>query len=197
MPKISAPTVAQHRLRQRDALLHAANELLVSAGVSAVTPAAVGAAAGLARPSVYQYFSSGADILAAVIEDAFPRANEALAVALESANGPAERLDIYVRVSLRLAHEGAHRPAAALAAAQLPDACMARLRDLHREQAVPFLQALKELGTPELQLTAQLLGGVLEAAMGAIESGASLATVTERTQALVRAAVGVGQPGAD
>jgi len=195
MPKISAPTVAEHRVRQRDALLHAATELLVDGGVSAVTPAAVGAAAGLARPSVYQYFSCGADILAAVIEDAFPRANEALRVALESANGPAEQLDTYVQVSLRLAHEGAHRPAAALAAAQLPDACMARLRELHHEQAAPFLRALKELGTPELQLTAQLLGGVLEAAMGAVESGASLAAVTERTLTLVRAAVEVATDG--
>lgn len=190
MPKITAPTVAEHRLRQRNALLRAATELLVSGGVSAVTPAAVAAAAGLARPSVYQYFSSGADILAAVIEDAFPRANEALRVALESANGPAEQLDTYVRVSLRLAHEGAHRPAAALAAAQLPDACMARLRDLHHEQATPFLSALKGLGPPDLELTAQLLGGVLEAAMRAIESGASLAAVTDRTLTLVRAAVG-------
>jgi len=195
VPKISAPTVAEHRVRQRDALLHAAVELLVSGGVSAVTPAAVGAAAGLARPSVYQYFSSRADILAAVIEDAFPRANEVLRIALESANGPTERLDTYIRESLRLAHDGAHRPAAALAAAQLPDECMERLRDLHREQAAPFVRALEELGTPELQLTARLLGGVLEAAMGAVESGASLATVTERTLALVRAALGV--PRAD
>ncbi len=189
MPRISAPTVAEHRVRQRDALLHAATELLVEGGVNAVTPAAVAAAAGLARPSVYQYFSSGADILASVIEDAFPRANEALRVALESANGPAEQLDTYVRVSLRLARDGAHRPAAALAAAQLPDECLARLRELHHEQAAPFLRALEELGTPELALTAQLLGGVLEAAMGAIESGASLDSVTERTLALVRAAV--------
>jgi hypothetical protein len=66
---------------------------------------------------------------------------------------------------------------------------MARLRELHREQAAPFLHAMKELGTPDLQLTAQLLGGVLEAAMAAIESGASLATVTERTLTLVLAAV--------
>lgn len=188
MPRISAPTVAEHRVRQRDALLHAATELLVQGGVNAVTPAAVGAAAGLARPSVYQYFSSGADILASVIEDSFPRANEALRVALESANGPAEQLDTYVRVSLRLARDGAHRPAAALAAAQLPDECMARLRELHHEQAAPFLHALEELGTPELELTAQLLGGVLEAAMRAIESGSPLDAVTERTLTLVRAA---------
>jgi AcrR family transcriptional regulator len=191
VPKISAPTVAEHRARQRDALLHAATDLLVTAGVNAVTPAAVSAAAGLARPSFYQYFSSGAGVLAAVIEDAFPRANEELRIALESAGGPAEQLDTYVRVSLRLAHEGAHRPAAALAAAQLPDVCMARLRELHHEQAEPFMRALRELGAPDLELTAQLLGGVLEAAMGAIESGSSLAAVTERTLTLVHAAVSV------
>ncbi|MDN4642819.1 TetR/AcrR family transcriptional regulator [Arthrobacter sp. PsM3] len=188
MPKISAPTVAEHRVRQRSALLEAATELLVSGGVNAVTPAAVGAAAGLARPSVYQYFSSGADILAAVIEDAFPRANARLALALDAVSGPAERLDEYVRVTLLLANEGAHRPAAALAAAQLPKECLARLDELHREQTAPFMQALQELGVPELLITAQLLGGVLEAAMAAVESGASVDTVTERTLALVHMA---------
>ncbi len=195
MPKISAPTVAQHRVRQRDALLHAATELLVSGGVSAVTPAAVGAAAGLARPSVYQYFSSGADILAAVIEDVFPRANESLRAALEGANGPAETLDAYVRETLRLTADGAHRPAAALAAAQLPDECLARLRELHREQAAPLLDALQMLGVSELRLTAQLLGGVIEAAMRAIERGEPLALVTDLTLVLVRAAVGVVTTG--
>ena len=145
MPRISAPTVAQHRMRQRDALLHAATELLVSGGLSAVTPAAVGAAAGLARPSVYQYFSSGAQ-----------------------------------------------RPAAALAAAQLPSECLGRLWELRREQAAPFMDALQALAVPELQLTAQLLGVVLEAAMGAVESGSSLAAVTDLTLALVRSAVSYG-----
>ena len=191
MPKISAPTVAQHRVRQREALLRAATELLVNGGVSAVTPAAVGAAAGLSRPSVYQYFSSGADILAAVVEEAFPPANESLRLALDSAIGPAEKLDTYVRETLRLAAEGAHRPAAALAAAQLPDECLGRLRELHREQAAPFMDALQALGVQQLPLTAQLLSGTLESAMGAIEHGAPLAVVTDLTIALVRAAVGV------
>lgn len=193
MPKIAAPSVAEHRLRQRDALLRAATELLVTGGVSAVTPAAVGAAAGLSRPGVYQYFSSGADILAAVIEDAFPRANESLRNALDGVAGPERRLETYLRETLRLAAEGAHRPAAALAAAlaaaQLPDECLARLGELHREQAAPFLAALEELEVPELQLTARLLAGVIEAAMGAIDTGAPLALVTEHTLALVRFAV--------
>jgi len=189
MPRIKAPTVAEHRVRQREALLNAAKELLIEGGVSAVTPAAVGAAAGLSRPSVYEYFSSGADILTAVIEDAFPRGNAELQSALDSVTSPAERLNVYVRVTLRLAAEGVHRPAAALAAAQLPAECLARLSELHREQAAPFLEALRDLEVPELHITARLLRGVLEAAMAAIESGASLPVVTERTLVFVRSAV--------
>ena len=186
MPKIAAPSVAEHRTRQRDALLRAATELLVTGGVSAVTPTAVGAAAGLSRPGVYQYFSSGADILAAVIEDAFPRANQSLRAALAGVVGPEQRLETYVRETLRLAADGAHRPAAALAAAQLPAECLARLGELHREQAAPFLAALEELEVPEMQLTAGLLTGLIEAAMRAIDTGASLDLVTEHTLALVR-----------
>ncbi|MGO4782722.1 TetR/AcrR family transcriptional regulator [Cryobacterium sp. W22_MBD10_FK3] len=189
MPKISAPTVAEHRRRQREALLAAAIELLVHGGVSAVTPAAVGAAAGLARPSFYQYFDSGAGILAAIIEDSFPRSNALLAIALDGLTEPLDVMDAYVRETLRQATEGAHRPAAALSAAQLPDECRARLAELHHEQIAPFMGALQQLGVPDLMITARLLGGVLEAAMGAIESNADSDAVTRSTIALVHAAV--------
>ncbi len=189
MPKISAATVVEHRARQRGVLLQAATDLLISGGVSAVTPAAVGAAAGLSRPSVYQYFTSGAAILAAIIEDSFPRSNALLSEALEGAGGPVEVLETYVRETLRQAAEGAHRPAAALRAAQLPEECRARLSELHHEQAMPFILALQQLDVPELVVTARLLGGMIEAAMAAVESGSELAAVSERTLALVRAAL--------
>ena len=189
MPKISAPTVVEHRRRQRDALLAAATDLLVHSGVSAVTPAAVGAAAGLARPSVYQYFDSSAGILAAIIEDAFPRSNAKLAVALDGLTDPLEVMDAYIRETLRQAAEGAHRPAAALSAAQLPEAVQARLAHLHREQIAPFIGALQQLAVPDLMITARLLGGVLESAMGAIESGTDPDAVIRTTIALIHAAV--------
>lgn len=189
MPRISAPTVAEHRRRQREALLNAATDLLVQGGVSAVTPAAVGAAAGLARPSVYQYFDSAAGILAAVIEDAFPRSNAQLAVALDGITDPLEVVDCYVRETLRQAAEGAHRSAAALASAQLPDACRDRLDELHREQMAPLMRALQQQGVSEPTIIARLLGGLLQSAMRAVESGSDLQAVTHATLALVRAAV--------
>ena len=189
MPRISAPTVAEHRSRQRTALLRAATGILVTEGISAVTPAAVGAAAGLARPSVYQYFPSAAAIIAAIVEDAFPRANKLLADAIASANTPRERLDTYIRETLRLAADGYHRPASALAGATLPPDCVARLADLHHEQAAPFRQALSELGVPDLPLTAPLLVGIIDAGMTMVETGQPLVDVTERTTALIHAAI--------
>jgi len=90
---------------------------------------------------------------------------------MEPTADPAQRLDAYGRETLRLAPEGAHRAAAALAGAPLPAECRARLVELHREHMAPFLAALHELGVPEPELTGQLLGGALRAAMAAIEGG--------------------------
>ena len=56
MPRIDAPTVAEHHVMRRDAIIAAARDLLGTAGASAVTPAAVAGRSGLARTSVYQYF---------------------------------------------------------------------------------------------------------------------------------------------
>ena len=189
MPKISAPTVAEHRSRQRAALLRSATEILATQGMGAVTPAAVGAAAGLARPSVCQYFSSGGAIIAAIIEDVFPRANQILAESLAAAVTPSERLDAYIRETLRLAAEGYHRPASALAGATLPPECLTRLTELHREQAAPFIQVLSELGVPDLPVTGPLLAGMIEVGMTMVEGGQSLAVVTERTRTLIHAAI--------
>ncbi|MFI1388626.1 TetR/AcrR family transcriptional regulator [Streptomyces griseoaurantiacus] len=186
MPKISASTVAEHRARQREALIGAAIDLLVNEGAAAVTPAAVGARAGLARSSVYQYFDSSAALLATITEEAFRRSNEALARAVAAADGPVERIEAFFRESLRLGAEGAHRPAAALMNAGLPPACLERLRELHLEQVEPFRAAVRQLGTPEPALTADLIAGMLHTALAAIDGGAPLDTVTARTLDLVR-----------
>lgn|SRR5690554_1474447 len=189
MPRIDAPTLAEHRAKQREGLLTAATDILVTKGAMAVNPAAVGAAAGLARSSVYQYFSSGAGIIAAIIEDAFPRSNELMREALDGLTQPWDIVDAYVRETLRQAADGAHRPAAALRTAALPSECLDRLGELHREQIGPLHRALLALEAPEPHITGQLIGGMLEAAMGAVEAGADAEAVTERSLELIRAAV--------
>ena len=185
MPKIAAPTVAEHHDRQRRALLDAAVAILQEGGVAAVTPAAVGSRAGLARSSVYQYFGSGAEIIATVVEEAFPPANAVLAAALEGIADPLEQVDTYVATTLRLGAAGAHRVAAALSAAELPVGCRDRLRDLHREQARPLLDAVAGLGCPSPALAAALAGGVVQAALTQVEAGRPVTEVTQRALQLL------------
>lgn len=190
MPKINASTVAEHRARRREVLIEAAIHILVNEGAAAVTPAAVGARAGLARSSVYQYFGSSAALLATITEEAFRRSTDALNRAMAAADGPAERVEAFFRESLRLGAEGAHRPAAALMNAGLPPACEERLMELHLEQVEPFRAAVRQLGVPEPALTADLMAGMLHTALAAVEGGAALETVTERTLVLVRRCLG-------
>ncbi|WP_093663003.1 TetR/AcrR family transcriptional regulator [Streptomyces radiopugnans] len=186
MPKISASTVAEHRARRREALVGAAIDILVNEGAATVTPAAVGARAGLARSSVYQYSDSSAALLATITEEAFRRSNEAFTGAMAAASGPVERVEAFFRESLRLGSEGAHRPAAALMSAGLPPACQERLMELHLEQVEPFRAAVREIGAPGPELTADLIAGMLHTALTAVEHGAPLDAVTDRTLELVR-----------
>jgi hypothetical protein len=70
--------------------------------------------------------------------------------------------------------------------AGLPPAGQQRLLELHLEQVEPFRAAVRQLGAPEPALTADLVAGMLHTALNAVEHGAPLETVTERTLALVR-----------
>lgn len=190
MPRIDAPTVVEHHAQRRAALIAAAEELLAEQGVDAVTLAAVGSRAGLARSSVYQYFDSAPALVAAVVEDAFPRATDQLRASMAAAGGPAEQVDAYVETALRLAGDRAHRSLRALAGADLPVHCRARMDELHREQTEPLVEALRALGDRDAVLTAALVTGVVRAAAQAVAEGAPAAKVRRRALGLVHQGIG-------
>ncbi len=171
MPKIDAPTVAEHHRRRRADLLAAAIRLLAEGSLDAVTLAAVGEAVGLSRSSVYQYFDSTPALLAAVVEDAFPRAAGRIEGAMGTAETPGQRIDAYVRVALELATDPTHRSLEALADAPLPPECRARIRELHEEQYAPLRAALLARGTPDADLATGLILGLLQGASRAIAAG--------------------------
>ena len=189
MPKITAATVAEHHSKQRETVFRAAMEILVAQGAGAVTPAAVGARAGLARSSVYLYFPSTAALLAALVEDAFTQWDAAIAVALDRAATADERIEAYIRATLQLAAEGSHRAATALMQADLPAPCRARLRELHERVNAPLAAAVAETGVEDPALITRLLGGLLRAGMTAVEEGSPLEPVTAAVLGLVRGAL--------
>lgn len=186
MPKINAATVAEHRAQQRAALIQAAVDILVEQGAAAVTPAAVGARAGLARSSFYQYFPSAAALLAAIVEESFTAADAATAQALDGVREPAARIDAFIRTELLIAARGAHRPAGALMQADLPAECLARVRELHHHHNAPLQAAIAAVTGDSPDLTGQLVGGIVQAAMTAVEHGADPDRVADHALALLR-----------
>jgi len=190
MPKIEAPTVAEHHAQRRAALLAAATDLIAANGLDALTLAAVGSAAGLARSSVYQYFDSTPALLAALVEDVMPRAAEELAAIVAHSATPADRIDAFVTAVLDTATDPLHRSLAALHNAALPPQCRSRLAELHELQYAPLRSALVELQVAQPDVTLRLLLGLCSGAAHAVADGATRRDVLERTLALVHHGLG-------
>lgn len=191
VPKIDAPTVAEHRANQERALLDAARELLLARGRAAVTPAAVGAACGLARSSVYKYFRSGEEILARIVADSFADWGSRVSEAVERAVDTDGRIDAYVRTTLELAGSGAHRIAVLGGGLPRDDYARERLARAHHGLAALLRAALADRGDPDPGLTAELIDGALGRAIDQLGAGRPAGEVMPATMDFVRRAVGI------
>lgn len=187
MPRISAPTVAEHRERQRDALLRAGRDLLITEGAEAVTPARLGESTGLARNSVYTYFPSTGAVLAELVEDGFRRWADAIDVALASVIDPTDRLEQYVSCTLTQAAAGEHRVAVELAHVALPDACRARVGELHGQLESTLRSIIESLGIGDVDDAMVLVQGTIDGALHAADGGAQVEHLTAITLRYVMA----------
>ncbi|NDU74597.1 TetR family transcriptional regulator [Actinomadura sp. DSM 109109] len=171
MPKIQAPTVAEHRAAQRAALLDAARTLLSEETERAPSLAAVARRAGLARSSVYAYFTSRDDLLDALIVDTFPRWSAYVRQQMGKAGTPGDRVLAYVNANLRLVARGDHALARALAATGRADALANSSRLLHGELQTPLRAALADHGAHDPGRTAELVQSLVYSLSRMIEDG--------------------------
>ena len=171
MPRIEAPTIAEHRDQRRAALLAAGHELVLSGGPRAVTMTAVAARAGLSRTAVYEYFASTEDLLAAVLGERMTAWTADVEGALAAAENPQEKIATYVRVSLELIKDGSHGLLVLLSAETLPTHVRRQLSELHATLAAPLSSAVRDLGVPDVDLATRYVQGVVEAAARRIEPG--------------------------
>lgn len=181
MPKINAATVAEHRARQRDALLAAARDVFLDGGYPALTFEALARRAGLARPSVYAYFRTKDDVIIALCEAELPKVAADVEKALRQAVAPRDRIAAYVRTQLDAARQRRHRLVRVLAYAPLPAETRRRIIALHRDLVPSAAPVFAELGHPHPDLAATLLQGLINAAVTAMDHGESPQHVTETT----------------
>ncbi|SDE55799.1 TetR/AcrR family transcriptional regulator [Rhodococcus tukisamuensis] len=185
MPRISAPTVAQHRAAQRRALLDAAREVLTEGATDIPGFAEVAARAGLARSSMYQYFKSRRDLLDALVEDSFPRWSDRVEREMDAAGAPDRRVLAYVRANLDLVAEGEHAIASSIAAIAPTEKMTETSALLHRKLVTPLVTALTELGATDPAATAELINAVVHAATRQVEAGGDPVAVQARAAELI------------
>ncbi|MGD6978595.1 MULTISPECIES: TetR/AcrR family transcriptional regulator [Citricoccus] len=173
MPRISEPTVAEHRAARERALLDAAHDLLTETG-EAPSLSQVAQRAGLARTSIYQYFTSKQELLQAMVRDVYPRWTERISGAMDQAPTEADRLMAYAAANVSLVAEGAHAVGSALAALAPGEELDEQAARMHREVQQPLVQTLERLDVESPAQVAELVNAVVHGATLLLESGQDL-----------------------
>src|SRR5664280_1754315 len=97
MPRIEAPTVAEHSAMRRRQVVQGAMEVLAARGAAGLNPAAVAKKAGIARSSIYQYYPSTDALLGAAVVAMLERARDGVLAAMSGETTAAGRVRAYVR----------------------------------------------------------------------------------------------------
>lgn len=194
MPRITAPTVTEHRDQRRADLVAAGQELLVTEGPDAVTMTAVAARAGLSRTAVYEYFTSADELLAVVLSDQMVLWREALRQRLHAASfetGDLDTVRIYVEVAMGLVADGDHSLLVLLTMHTLAKDVRHRLSAAHAAVAAHVGEALAQIGIRDVDQATNYVHAAIEAAARRLTPGqdarAEIAAVAAFTVAGVRA----------
>ena len=100
VPKISAPTVEQHRIQTIDRLLEAWGQLVMRRGYADVSLADVASKAGLARTAIYGYFPDREALLFAWTDREVRRTIQALEHEVDSAPSSPAKLRVFIHMQL-------------------------------------------------------------------------------------------------
>jgi AcrR family transcriptional regulator len=171
MPKIQAPTIAAHRELRRQQLIAAAMELAIEGGAEAVTVSAVAHRAGLSRSSIYEYFSSSADLIADLVIEELDYYTARLGEAIKHATDPFEKIELWIAEGLRYVEDGRHMLVKSLNTVSTPEFRKDEISMGHRRLISPLRQALEETGIKEIASAAAFLQSITDAASVRIDAG--------------------------
>jgi len=189
LPRITAPTVVEHREQQLRAVLDAARAILGETR-AAPTLAATAARAGLARSSIYRYFASSEELLAAVVGDVFPEWTRRVRESVESATSPGEKVWAYVCANVELFASSAQDVAGALREVADPHLLKEPMEAFHAELQRPLLAALAEHGEPRPVLMAETIESALIHVARGLGTPAEAPLTPDEALALLRRLLG-------
>jgi AcrR family transcriptional regulator len=196
MPRISAPTVAEHSAQQEAAVLAAAARLFAERSPGSVSLADVAAEAGLARSSIYRYYPDKAHLVAAWFRAVLAPLHEASARIAARRASATSRLDAWLDLHLDYLTEPEHRSMVAAAGelSALPADVQADIAHGH-QVLYATLQAIvaDALGSTRRDpaIVTSLITSMLSGAANLVIGGSRRAAVARELHAAARGALAV------
>ena len=173
MPRISAPTLAEHRAIQIRTLHETVRNLLRDAPNTPPSLADIAARAGLARSSVYQYVHSRDELLMDLLQESAPRWRASCVEAMATAANPVEGALTYLDAALELL-VGPERGLARTLIATWPDHTRAQAEAVREDLLAPLREALAGVPAPDPDAAAEFLTGLTVTAARRVDAGAPL-----------------------
>ena len=193
MPRISAPTVKEHRQVVLTALVDSAERLLRDEGPAALTAGAVSADAGIARNSIYRYVDSVEDLRGLVVNRYLPDWLGAVAEAMQHVDRPENRVVTWVRANLEQAAGTGHGWLMEAARHQAPNASIDEtVNQAHAGMRSSLSDAWSELvaSHPErLPIAVGFTVGILDAGFRQLDQGRPAELVADLGSTAARALV--------
>ncbi len=170
-PKIQAATVVEQRQMRQRQLIDAALSIALESGAANITVAAVAKRAGLARSSMYEYFSSSADLIADLVIEELALYQERLAQAVKGTEDFYQHIELWIAAALQYVVDGRHMLIKSLNAATIPEFRRDEISQGHRNLMTTISAPLQEIGLTDIRGAMSYLQNTIEAASVRIESG--------------------------
>lgn len=171
MPKIQTAKLSEHRDWRRQQLIDAASAIALESGGEAVTVAAVAARAGLSRTSVYEYFGSGAELIADLVIEELTTFANLLGDSIQSAENAENSIGQWISSALRYIADGRHLLVKALSATSTPKDRAAEIGAAHRALLAPLINIFNSMGIRDVNQALLLLQSATDVASKRIEGG--------------------------
>jgi AcrR family transcriptional regulator len=170
-PKIQAATVVEQRQMRQRQLIDAALAIALESGAANITVAAVAKRAGLARSSMYEYFSSSADLIADLVIEELALYQKRLAQAVKGTEDPYQHIELWIAEALQYVVDGRHMLIKSLNAVTIPEFRRDEISQGHRNLMTTISVPLQEIGLTDIRGAMSYLQNTIEAASVRIESG--------------------------
>lgn len=160
------------RDERSEAILEAAQLVIATRGVDAVSMAELAKATGLSRPAIYQYFSSKEDVLAELVINEMADLSNAIDSQMMGIQEPMERIRVWIHYSLAHLASSDHRIIRKISIDSLPEDKRGMLKAMHGHFMTALLSPVSELGIPSVTATCHLIYAAVAESAKRIDEGA-------------------------